>query len=351
MKFLVLANGPGEAWGWARPLCHALQKRGHDLVIACLPCPFSSGREARALRALGFEVEDLGALGPLRAAQKLKALSRSFGAQWTLQLGGDLMFGRLAKGKGKLACYSYGPKKGMKACNLLLAPRENSWGAKVVGDLTRESLSDEEPLTWKAPQGKRFLLLPGSRPAIRNLALKLMAPLAAWAAEVGGQWRVPLSPFCDQGEVEEWRKAGFDAYAADLGACTAGATAALTQPGTNTLQLMERGVPMIVAAPLDFAAHIPLSGLKGLVPVWAKRPLIKALMARRKGFLAWPNRLAGFELCPEYLGDVSPRFLAQAMGQFVAQGEKLTQISEQLLLLAQATPPASERIVELLEGR
>ena len=74
-------------------------------------------------------------------------------------------------------------------------------------------------------------------------------------------------------------------------------------------------------------------------------------MARRKGLWAWPTRLAGFEPCPEYLGDGSPHFLAQAMGQFVAQGEKLDEISHQLLLLAQATPPASERILELLEGR
>lgn len=349
MRCLLLANGPGEAWGWALPVWRRLRKRGHQAQVALLPCPFSCGREAQALESAGVTV--CGPFGGSFATVKaLRRLSATYHPHWIVQLGGDLLFGLLSRRESLVACYGYGPKKGMKACDLVMAPRQNTWGALPVGDLARDSLCAEQELPWQVPQGKRLLLLPGSRPAIRNLALDFLRPLADLARQEGYQWRVPLSPFCDSGEVADWRDAGFDAFALDTGACTAGADGALTQPGTNTLQLMERGLPFVAAAPLAFAEHIPLSGLKGWIPKRGRRFLARRLMSRRKGFAAWPNRLAGRELCPELIGDYSPFDLWKVLTDLVLRAPRAG-LREELAALARATPPGADNLVTELERR
>ena len=52
-KLTLLTNGPGELWGWVRPLLRELGKRGISATIALLPCQFACGEEERIAEALG----------------------------------------------------------------------------------------------------------------------------------------------------------------------------------------------------------------------------------------------------------------------------------------------------------
>jgi len=79
-----------------------------------------------------------------------------------------------------------------------------------------------------------------------------------------------------------------------------GVDLALTQPGTNTLELFYLRVPTLVAVPYAFLSDIPFSGLKG---VMLRLPLVKdrllQSLSKKKGMLSWPNRITGKNLIPE----------------------------------------------------
>jgi len=108
----VLTNGPGELWGWARPVVKELKRDGHEVDLVLLPCQFASGAEERISSFLGADR----VTPPERFREALSVRGRP--CDCVLQLGGDLLYGRLLARDGKipLFSYSYGPKKGLKAC-------------------------------------------------------------------------------------------------------------------------------------------------------------------------------------------------------------------------------------------
>ena len=55
MRITILTNGPGELWGWVRPVATELRKRGHSVSLWILPCQFASGHERRAASLLGVD--------------------------------------------------------------------------------------------------------------------------------------------------------------------------------------------------------------------------------------------------------------------------------------------------------
>ena len=54
-RVTVLANGPGELWGWARPVVKELKRDGHEVDLVLLPCQFASGAEERISSFLGAD--------------------------------------------------------------------------------------------------------------------------------------------------------------------------------------------------------------------------------------------------------------------------------------------------------
>jgi lipid-A-disaccharide synthase len=327
--FVVLANGPGELWGWSRPVVKVLKDAGNRVDLLLLPCQYASGSETKLAGRLGADrVVPSASLTVELAFGKARPDA-------ILQLGGDLLYGKLLARRwgSPLFSYSYGPKKGLSACRgvftaceAMAKPIRNAAPGKpveVVGNLVADAMEmDVGAPPWGKKGSLRAALFPGSRPAIRKKALSFMGEFLASARKhlPQAEWSVLLSPFCEPQELRGWEKAGFTVSLAGTGVALRGADVALTQPGTNTLELLHARVPSIVAVPEAFLADAPsplllepLFALPGFGPFLKRRAFRRYL--EKKGFLAWPNRLAGREIFPEITGQVSPTLLA---GRFAA---------------------------------
>ncbi len=358
MKLAILANGPGEVWGWSRPLIGEALKRQWRPELWLLPCPFASGREFEAMSRLGVPIH-----GPWNALKTLRHMAQRRGYDGVLQLGGDLLFGRfLALRNGApLACYSYGRKEGFQSCDVVMTARPGmirGVDALAVGDLVLDSLDQGTPGPWRAPQGQRLLMFPGSRPAIRRKALPYMKALMPHLKRRFPELeaRVLLSPFAEASESEQWRAAGFSTWTGPTAAALVGGDLALTQPGTNTIEMIYCHQPMAVAVPFAFLREIPATGVPGLLAHFPRMGALlrDRLLARRaprqKGRLAWPNRLLGREEVPEWVGEIAPAELAENLARLLADGEALQRQRQVLKALSDAVAPgAPGRICDIIE--
>ncbi len=347
----LLVNGPGELWGWARPLCSRMAQRGWTVSIHLLPCPFASGLETEAAVKIPG-VSDV--LRPKGALGTLSCLVRH-GCDLVVQLGGDLAFGRAMAFSHSvpLACYTYGNKRGLSSCDLVATAYESmAIGIKcpvlVTGDLVADGLDmDELSPIWEDKKGDRLVFFPGSRPSIREAAREyLLETLSSLSHREGLQFISLLSPFSLEDEVRLWRESGLNPFTGGTGAALDGADLAVTQPGTNTLELMHRAVPALVAVPFSFIGKIPLSGLAGMglsLPGGAalKEVVLRRKAARREGYLAWPNRIAGMEVFPELVGDVSPSQLAAEIDRLLDDRRHLARTREILRTMADRRTPSS----------
>ncbi len=362
MKVAFLANGPGEVWGWCRPLILEAASRGWETEVHLLPCPYASGRESEALSSLPAKI-----FRHRTALLAFKFFTKKMNYDVALQLGGDLMFGRFLAWRQNcpLVCYSYGRKKGMEHCARVLTSRRGLYefeGLEAVGDLVLDSLDGGEPKPWKAPCGKRVVAFPGSRPNIRNRAFPLLQGIKKRFAErdPSVEIRVLLSPFAEEQEAQKWRDAGFSVWQGTTPAGIKDADLALTQPGTNTLELMYCELPFIVTVPFSFLRLMPLSGLVGMMdkmPFGAaiREFIIRHGLPRYKGRTAWPNRLAiagGREsFLPELIGEYESEDIADAALNLLEDkgclaGQKI-RLHE---LAAQVEPGAPRKICDILEN-
>ncbi|MDR2523316.1 MAG: hypothetical protein LBC93_06410 [Synergistaceae bacterium] len=353
MRVAVLTNGPGELWGWARPVIAELRQRGHSVSLWLLPCQFASGYERTAASTLGVDKLE-GPSGPLWTW-------RALGQEKTdcvLQLGGDLAFGRriAAYSGAPLICYAYGWKKGMEHAKVftaypnMAAAIDSALGrptAQAVGDLVKDALALERgTLKWGETglekASARLLLFPGSRPSIRRMTLgwlmEFLRNLKGLAPEIRVGTLFP--PFVPENEFSAWSEAGLHPLKAEAGTAMKSADYALTQPGTNTLELMHCGLPALVAAPLDFLKVAPAGGLAGyLFGVPALGPAFKEWKIRKSlerysGFVAWPNRIAGRMVLEEAVGDVKPKGVAVRVASALKDREKLARVRAELLTLS-----------------
>ncbi len=206
-----------------------LKKAGLEVDLFLLPCQFASGAEARIALLLGASR----IVHPVGFWKNLARPEKPF-PDIVLQLGGDLFYGRaLAARNGiPLFSYSYGPKKGLPACQAVFTACEALAGpmrssgripVEIVGDLVADGLAmDQGDAPWKGP-GLRIVIFPGSRPAIRRKALPYMTEFlgVAKALMPGAQWAALLYPFCEPDEAHMWEKAGFAASLAGTGAVLA----------------------------------------------------------------------------------------------------------------------------------
>jgi lipid-A-disaccharide synthase len=380
MRVSLLTNSPGELWGWARPVVAELRKRGHSVSLWLLPCPFASGYERMAASRLGVDKLE----GPENSAWMWNALSREK-TDGVLQVGGDLLFGRrLAKSaKAPLLCYAYGFQKGMEHARVFTAysgmaanlnakiaagaktgARNPERRARAIGDLVKDALAlEREPFKWSGGSGagsgsgsEKLLLFPGSRPAIRALALSWLEEavrhLGTLAPEV--QIGTLFSPFVPEGEFSAWRDAGLNPMRGESAGAMKCADYALTQPGTNNLEMMHCGLPALIVAPMDFLKVIPVSGLRGMlsgVPLfgpWLKERGIRRNLSRYGDFTSWPNRIANRAVMDELTGDVSPRDAALRLAASLRDKEKLGRVREELLSLS-GDGGAAKRLCDALE--
>ena len=368
MKVALLTNGPGELWGWARPIIAELRKREHSVSLWLLPCQFASGYERSVASGLGTDKLE----GPCGSAWMWCALAQEK-TDCVLQLGGDLVFGRrIAERSGApLLCYSYGFKKGMERAWVFTAYRgmARSIDAKlkapvqVIGDLVKDSLAlerDNETFGNSKEIGvPHVLFFPGSRPAIRKLSLKWLVKVADHMKTLipGVRFTTLFSPFVPENELPVWKNAGLNpvksgsAGSAMAGAAIKTADYALTQPGTNTLEMMHCGLPALVAFPFDFLDVAPMGGLIGKlasgVPLAGRalKPIKKwkllHSLKRQDGFISWPNRIAGRAILDEAIGELTPRDLAKRITASLRDEKKLSRVRGELLELSGESGAAS----------
>ena len=363
-RILLLANGPGELWCWARPMIPALGERGFEVSLKLLPCQYASGNERNT-------AEDLVASGvgpPLSIFPALVGKGGS-GFDAVLQLGGDLLFGLAfsARNRAPLFCYTYGAKPLLARCDRIFSAFEGMLQYEdavrdkvlIVGDLVADSLAmDGEEFPWTPGGSPRIVLFPGSRRVIRSAALPFIREAADRIRVLlpRSEAVVALSPFSEPGELKLWASEGLRAVTSATGSLLKGADLAVTQPGTNTLELAHSLVPAIVVVPFSFLRYLPLPGLLGalgFIPLAGgalKEKLLRRLSGN-KGFLAWPNRLAGSEILPEMVGDVGAIDVADRAVELLGDEEGLRGIREGLMKVRQ-TPGAAAlvaaRISELV---
>lgn len=358
MKVSLLTNGPGELWGWVRPMVMELRRRGHSVSLWLLPCPFASGHEREAASLLGVDKLE----GPASPANLWRALKQEK-TDCVLQLGGDLLFGsRLAKGAGApLLCYSYGPKKGMKDAEVFTAYPSMAFDmpeARVIGDLLLDALALDaqgpEAARWDWPEEEgspRLLLLPGNRAPIRKTALVWLREIVFKLRREFPRLRVRtlFSPFMPAQEFALWREAELDPVRAGAGAAMRSADFALTQPGTNTLELMHCGLPSLVVAPSAFLEHIPVAGARGviaglpLVGGYFRKKAVKRILDRHRGSISLPGRIAGHPVMDELYGDIGPDDIVLRIAQALKDREGLLQSRKELLSLS-GKPGAAARL-------
>ena len=314
-RYLILANGPGEVWGWARPLLREILRRGDLPELCLLPCQYASGREKEAVEAcLGVKVYPL-------SRGKLLLEPRKGQYAGIIQLGGDLFFGRYFARRYQcpLAVYTYGWKKGLRSCSLVatafevmqLRLQERGCPAFVTGDLVASALlEDPHNFTWHAPEGRRLVFFPGSRRAIRESGYSLcpgFSPLPDGTASGGGDHRTTLTLQRSRGAPSLEKRGipcGFSRYRGSSG----GGRYCSHPAGNEYAGVAAYGHSGIVAVPDRFLSLIPLPGiLGGLASIPLLGPRIRGLgihylRSSLKDYLAWPNRIGGREILPERVG-------------------------------------------------
>ena len=348
----ILTNGPGELWGWVRPLSAELGRRGHSVTVRLLPCPYATGEEGRMAATLGVSR----VIGPLSSGRTaVSVLSRDRETGLVFQLGGDLLWGRMlaAANAVPLLCYSYGRKRGLHRCNGVFTAFPSMAvgmeGAVPVGDLVADSLKMSVQTSLSVipeeRKGPRVVFFPGSRESIRRFARpflrKMVLLLRKEYPDLVGN--VLLSPFAPAGEDENWRSEGFLPVRGSPADVLRGADFAVTQPGTNTLELMHLAVPFLAVVPFSALRKAPLSGLAGML---ARTPILgPALRERvlrgkglRAGFLSWPNRIAGRPVVDELFGDVSPEDAARTVAGRLGDRKYLEGTRAALAALSSSVP-------------
>jgi lipid-A-disaccharide synthase len=331
-----------------------LRKREHSVSLWLLPCQFASGAERTVASRLGVDKLE----GPSGSAWTWRALGQEK-TDCVLQLGGDLLFGRrIAQRSGApLICYAYGFKKGMEHAQVFTAYPSMAAGingnskavsARPIGDLVKDSLSLETgTFAWDGEgdaksDGRRLLLFPGSRPAVRRLSLGWLSVVVERLRSSIPEVRIGtlFSPFAPESEFSSWADAGLNPIRAGAGAVMKGADYALTQPGTNTLEMMHCGLPALVAVPLNFLKVIPVGGLSGIasrlpsIGLFIKERGIRRNLKRYNGFISWPNRIANRALLDEAIGEVTPEEVAVRVAQSLKDPEKLLRVRHGLLALS-----------------
>ena len=365
MKVTILTNGPGELWGWVRPVVSELRKRGHTISLWLLPCQFSSGYEREAASFLGVDKLE----GPFGAAQTWQDITLEK-TDAIIHLGGDIAFGlRMAKAAGvSLTIYSYRAAKKIKEAKQLVAYGEQIFndiqGVSVIGDLVKDSLTmDLTPsgdLQWDWPKlenSPRVLFLPGSRPAIRKAALEWLSELNIYLKKKIPNVRVRtlFSQFMPDSEFNKWRRAGLEPVHCGAGIAMKNADYALTSPGTNNFELMHCGLPGLVVAPEKFLKLIPVAGMLGLlanlplIGLKLRRIGIEKVLKRWNGFISLPNRTANKKILNELYGDITPEDVAGEIFKDLSDPEKLNSTREELLKMSGEAGAAS-RLCDFVVG-
>jgi lipid-A-disaccharide synthase len=149
-----------------------------------------------------------------------------------------------------------------------------------------------------------------------------------------------FSPFADDSELALWSESNLNPLRLGAGIAMPKADYIVTQPGTNTLEMMHCGTAGLVTAPFSFLEEIPVSGIGGLItkiPLFGlklKKIVLRRKLNRLKGYVSWPNRLENMSILDELVGDVSSYDAAQKIIKVFSDRENLLSAKSKLLSLS-----------------
>ncbi|MEY4531783.1 MAG: hypothetical protein RLZZ156_2504, partial [Deinococcota bacterium] len=289
-ELILLVNGPGELYTWARPLIKELRllEPNVRIVLGLLPCPFATGYERGVVADLPIDalVSVAESLEFMAGGRKPKGFIGQAGL--VLGLGGDVSFpSRVAKRLGYVAWrYSFEPywHNGLEKLlvhdqkTLAKALKNPQAKAENIGNLVADTLALEPNQTRKE---NAVLLVPGSRGfqvthllsyfaavadkipnAVFHVARSGLIDDATWAVALSGaktqdfggvalrlEGNFAITPSGTKLEIHDEHKR----YEL-MKRCAV----AITSPGTNTLELGIAGIPSVICMPLQKMELIPI---------------------------------------------------------------------------------------------
>lgn len=372
---VLTSNGPGELYTWVRPAVDAWRAAEPDarITIALVPCQFASGAEAAVARRFDVDhVTSATAYAAAAARGRPPEGVRGGAGALVLSLGGGAAYAvALARRIGAPAFrYAFVPDL-PRGIERLFVPDERTrararrWPRRahaaggrrfpgddrveVVGNLVADAVHRGRPLA--APGRPHVLLLAGSRDAFARPLIPFVLAVAdrlagrypearfVWPVAgslrpetirdgIAGVERATLGGIAGRrAEDVVWTPSGARVELVDEAERhdhMRSADAALTIPGTNTLELGIAGVPTIVVLPLNRPELIPLEGaghwlsLLPLVGVPLKRRAVRLFVERLRMPVSLPNRISGEPLMLEVTGRIDPDDVAARLGDLLA---------------------------------
>ncbi len=198
---------------------------------------------------------------------------------------------------------------------------------------------------------KHITFFPGSRIA----HIKYLVPLyKEIISNISGDYTfyLSISPFVDKNLLRGIDLSGFELVSQAPEQVLARTDLLVTIPGTNTAQAAISKVPQLVLVPLNRPEEIPLEGIAGYIdkiPVIGK--LIKRMLVNKKvkkqKLFSHPNILAGRNIVPEMVGELSPKSVADKITEVINDDKYLSKIKEEAYE-AMATTGVADKIVDKL---
>ena len=157
---------------------------------------------------------------------------------------------------------------------------------------------------------------------------------AATVIRIGGNKTIPVI----EGGLEEWGEA------IDL---------AVTLPGSNTMQLAYRRIPMLTVMPLNKPEIIPIVGPLAVlkyVPLLGKPLLKKAALSytKRFRFAALPNIYRNEAIVPELFGVIQVEQITELLSDII-ENDRINEIGDRLSVFEKGADPA-DAIVRYVWG-
>jgi hypothetical protein len=366
-ELILLVNGPGELYTWARPLIKELRllEPNARIVLGLLPCPFATGYERGIAETLSIDAlaSVPECLEFIAGGRKPKAFTGSKGL--VIGLGGDVSFpSRIGSRLGYVAWrYSFESywHSGLEKLlvhddkTLVKALKNPQAKAENIGNLVADALSLEPN---QIREENSVLLVPGSR---GFQVTHLLSYFAAVAEQIPNTtFHVARSSLIDDAT---WAVALSGAKTHDFGgvalrlegnfAITPNGTrleihhenkryelmkrctVAITSPGTNTLELGIAGIPTVVCMPLQKMELIPIENplryleYLPLIGKPIKRALVMAFLSRFQ-FVALPNIITNELIQPELRGSITVQEVADTVKSLFSSPSERQRITNRL---------------------
>lgn len=387
-RIVLVSNGPGELLTWVRPVLAELKRQAPatETVISMIPCQFASGAETRI-------AQEFGADHVTAPAEAVRALAGSPGgvlsgsARAVIGLGGNtrLAIGLARRLDAPVYRYSFVPYWHPRLAKLYVHDDAARRKARLlgappsrlanIGNLVADAVDATEPA--QPPGRPHLLMMGGSREryvkAVVPLMLASLDLVAHEHPDLSVSW--PVSRLVSEEALEiaisasgpeviggyGGRREGNEVVTReglrirlvseqDRYAWMKAADAALTIPGTNTLELGIAGTPAVVILPLNRPEIIALEGpghWLSLLPVIGtplKRRAVKLFVERFNYPVSLPNQFSGEQLMTELRGLLTPEDVAEKLLQLLAD-DAARRLTAERLLETMPAPGAAQRLV------